>query len=116
MKTDRRKENLFARLAQHNARAVRGDTDASGGSPPEDTTLFLDRPEEAMARPSSPKMKTEPPKGKRGDPDYCQANAYVPKNLRRAVERALCDIEGLDYSSLVADLLREWLKSRGVSE
>lgn len=54
--------------------------------------------------------------GKRNHPDYCQANAYLPKSVRKAVERALLDIEGKDYSDLVEELLRKWLKSRGVSE
>ena len=58
----------------------------------------------------------EPAKGKRGDPGYCQANAYVPKTVRKAVDKALIDIDDMDYSSLVTELLRKWLKSRGVPE
>ena len=54
-------------------------------------------------------------KGKRENPDFVQANAYIPKKLRRAVEHALLDIEQ-DYSTLVEDLLRQWLKSRGISD
>jgi hypothetical protein len=30
--------------------------------------------------------------------------------------KTILDVEGLDYSTLVEDLLRKWLKSRGVSE
>ena len=56
-------------------------------------------------KPSAAKKKPEPVKGKRDNPDYCQANAYVPKTLRRAVDKALFDVEGLDYSTLVEDLL-----------
>ncbi len=62
------------------------------------------------------RKQPESPKGKRGNPAYCQANAYVPKTLRRAVEKALLDLEGVDYSTLITDLLRKWLKARGVSE
>lgn len=67
------------------------------------------------ARPRS-KKKADTTTGKRANPDYCQANAYVPKSLRRAVDKALIDIEGMDYSDLIADLLNKWLKSRRIAE
>ena len=70
----------------------------------------------AIPKPAASRKRAEPASGKRSNPDYCQANAYVPKSLRKAVDKALLDIDGLDYSSLVADLLRKWLKARGVSE
>jgi hypothetical protein len=114
--TDKKKENLFARLAsQQTARAVQEDAADGGVSVVEDTPLSpapADRPKTK----SVSKKPPEPAKGKRENPDYCQANSYISKTIRRAVEKELIDIEGLDYSTLVEDLLRKWLKSRGVSE
>lgn len=114
--TDKKKENLFASLArQQTARAAQEDAVAAVVAPAEDvppSPAPVDRPK---AKPASRKPP-EPTKGKRDNPDYCQANAYVPKSLRRAVEKAILDVEGLDYSTLVEELLRKWLKSRGVSE
>ena len=99
--SDGKKENLFVRLAEQNrARETREGQAAEPPSPAPD---------------SAPK-RGGPVLGKRNDPNYCQANAYVPKGLRRAVEKALLDIDGLDYSTLVADLLKGWLESRGVPE
>jgi hypothetical protein len=109
---DRKKENLFAKLAQQNA--IRDEAaDAGVATALEDTPspAPADRPK---TRPVS-KTPPEPAKGKRHNPDYCQANSYVPKSLRRAVEKAILDVEGLDYSTLVEDLLRKWLKSQSVS-
>ena len=121
-----KKENLFARLAQQTARAettppaeiavadprpvAAADAALPSPAPPPSAPAEPPRPKPAAAR-----RKAEPVTGKRTNPEYCQANAYLPKHLRREVERALLDIEGLDYSSLVEDLLRKWLKSRGIS-
>lgn len=77
-------------------------------SPPKASTSVAS----SRARPSK---KKEEPKGKRGREDYVQANAYVPKTVRRAVDKQLVDMDGWDYSTLVTDLLMKWLKSRGVS-
>jgi hypothetical protein len=113
--TDKKKENLFASLArQQTARAVQEDA-AAGVAPLDDTPPSPAPADRPKGKPFS-KKTPEPAKGKRDNPDYCQANAYVPKSLRRAVEKAILDIEGLDYSTLVSDLLRKWLKSRGVAE
>ena len=115
--SDNKKENLFAKLAgQAQARAVREDTTVAEETPAKDTPPSPALPPEAKpARRSAPKP-AEAVKGTREDPAYCQANAYVPKTLRRAVNKALLDIDGMDYSTLVTELLRKWLKSRGVSE
>ena len=111
--TDRKKENLFAKLAQQNA--VRDDAAAAVAAASDDSPPSPAPIERQRTKPSS-KKPPEPAKGKRDNPDYCQANAYVPKSLRRAVEKAILDVEDLDYSTLVEDLLRKWLKSRRVSE
>jgi hypothetical protein len=91
--------------------------EAAEPAPPSPAPVDASPPAEAAKpKPSARGKKTEPTPGKRHHPDYCQANAYVPRKLRRAVDRALLDIDGLDYSTLVEDLLRKWLKARGVSE
>ena len=113
--TDRKKEGMFAKLAAQQPKpepeATATDVEAvSHDTPP--SPAPADRPK---TKPAS-KKPPEPAKGKRNDPNYTQANAYVPKKLRLAVEKAILDVEGLDYSSLVEDLLRKWLKSHGVSE
>lgn len=48
--------------------------------------------------------------GRRKDPDYMQASAYVPKQLRRQVQHALLnDPDERDYSQLIEELLAKWL-------
>ncbi len=54
--------------------------------------------------------------GRRRDPDYMQASAYVPRQLRREVERALLNDPGeRDYSELIEELLQKWLTDQGMS-
>ncbi len=111
-----KKTDMFAKLVAQQAKPVEDAPVVAS-----DITVEEETPPPAPlppARPKAPavKAKAETPKGKRHHPDYCQANAYVPKTLRKAVDRALLDIDGLDYSMLVTDLLRKWVKSRGVSE
>jgi hypothetical protein len=112
---ENKKENLFAKLAAQNSRAVRDDGatgDATPANPPP--------PSPAPAAPTRTKAgggkKPEQVKGKRVHPDYCQANAYLPRALRREVDKALIDLDGQTYSGLVEDLLRKWLKSRGIHD
>jgi hypothetical protein len=113
--SESKKDNLFAKLASQQSRALVHEESAAPVTGPADTAPSP-APVEAKQKPSPAKKKPEPVKGKRDNPNYCQANAYVPKSLRRAVDKALFDVEGLDYSSLIEDLLKKWLKSRGVSE
>lgn len=48
--------------------------------------------------------------GRRKDPDYMQASAYVPRRLRRQVQHALLnDPSERDYSQLIEELLQKWL-------
>lgn len=114
--TDRKKEAMFAKLAQQHAKAIPEDAAVAVQTPVEDIPPSPALPDVVKPKPSTGRRQAEPPSGKRSNPDFCQANAYVPKSLRKAVDRALLDIDGLDYSSLVAELLRKWLKARGVSE
>jgi hypothetical protein len=109
-----KKTDMFAKLVAQQSKPVADESDSVGESADKDPSpapLPAARPKAAAG-----KIKAEAPKGKRDHPDYCQANAYVPKSLRKAVDKALLDIDGLDYSTLVTDLLRKWVKSRGVSE
>ncbi len=96
-----RRDNLFAKLAQQGAKT----------EPVERAPL----PSPAPIEPTPVKRAGRGEPGKRNDPRYCQANAYIPKDVRKEVDRALLDVDGLDYSSLVEQLLREWLESRSVS-
>lgn len=52
--------------------------------------------------------------GKRSNPDYEQASAYVRKKVRRRVTQALAVQEPrVDYSQLVEALLIRWLEEVG---
>jgi hypothetical protein len=52
--------------------------------------------------------------GKRSNPDYEQASAYVRKRVRRRVTQALVAQENrVDYSQLVEALLVRWLEEVG---
>jgi hypothetical protein len=87
-------------------------------SPPAETTPT---PSPALPRPASeprkqPTDKRKPgrPKGgKSSNPEFVQATAYVEETVLIAVKKALLDERGADFSSLVNDLLKKWVKSRG---
>lgn len=118
--SDDKKANLFAKLAAQN---VRPDQPASGSEPiaSDDSPPRNPSAQPPAAEVDKPKLppsrkKTEPVSGKRGNPDYCQANSYISKKVRKSVNRVLLDMDGLDYSTLVEDLLKKWLKSKGVAE
>lgn len=114
--SDRKKDLMFAKLAQQHARANPEPAVAAVESPAEEPSPSPAPPQAAEIKPQARRRKAEAVSGKRSNPEYCQANAYLPKSLRKAVDKALLDIDGLDYSTLVAELLRKWLKARGVSE
>ena len=118
--SDNKKENLFAKLAVLDSKTTHDAAEADRGGP---AVAAVPKSHHSPAPAETPKpkisdgkKKPEPITGKRANPDYCQANAYVPKSVRRAVDKALLDIDDLDYSTLITDLLRKWLKSRGVSD
>ena len=132
--SENKKENLFAKLAMQNAMSAQHDAppvDQQPAAPlpvapqpaapqpaspePAKEPLPSPAPPVGKSKPSFQKPKARPTVGRRANPDYCQANAYVLKSVRRDVERALLDMDGLDYSELVEDLLTRWLKSRRVS-
>lgn len=68
------------------------------------------------AQAAAPPANTGRGVGRRSDPNYMQASAYVPRQLRRQVERALLnDPSERDYSELIEELLRKWLTDQGMS-
>jgi len=71
---------------------------------------------EPVAPPSpAPLVLAAPPKGRGGkssDPEFKQCSVYLPKKLRKQINRALEDEDkGRDFSGLVKDLLEQWLVS-----
>jgi hypothetical protein len=111
---DKKKENLFAKLAVQQSRAA--EAALAVESPVEESPPSPAPPPRVTQTSKPPAEKKPQTVGRRSDPDYCQFNTYIPKTLRRAVERALLDHEGMDNSSLVESLLRKWLKSQGLAE
>ncbi len=74
--------------------------------------LKTDVPAQAVDQPAN----TGRGVGRRRDPDYMQASAYVPRLLRRQVERALLNDPGeRDYSELIEELLQKWLRDQEMS-
>ena len=52
--------------------------------------------------------------GRRSDPGYKQANAYIPRELHLEVKLELMkEGKGRQYSELVEQLLQDWVASRG---
>jgi hypothetical protein len=56
-----------------------------------------------------PAPKTVKLKGKRSNPDYTGAFAYIPANLHEEVKIKLLRRKDLDFSGLVEELLTKWL-------
>jgi hypothetical protein len=51
-------------------------------------------------------------KGKRSNPDYTGAFAYIPANLHEEVKIKLLRKKDLDFSGLVEQLLAKWLSDQ----
>lgn len=79
---------------------------------------------EAPARRSRGPKRSRPPAvpepaadrrlGRRGNPDYRQANAYIPKSLHLRIKRGLLEEGDREFSSLVEELLEKWAAEKGV--
>ncbi|ETX03512.1 MAG: hypothetical protein ETSY1_47005 (plasmid) [Candidatus Entotheonella factor] len=52
------------------------------------------------------------PAGKRTNPDYAQVTAYIPKSLHEDVKIALIKEGGKEFSTLVEELLAEWMQDK----
>jgi hypothetical protein len=66
----------------------------------------LSRKEKASAASS---VKSSRVKGRRSDPNYTGAFAYIPAKLHDDVKIKLFSRKDLDFSALVEDLLAKWL-------
>jgi hypothetical protein len=51
-------------------------------------------------------------RGKRSNADYTQVGAYIPKTLKKQVDRLLVDEDETDFSDLVTQLLQVWVSSK----
>ena len=69
------------------------------------------QPTEDMNFPKSLESRRGRPPGKRSHPDYEQITAYIRKDTHCAVKIALLKNGRKEFSELVEDLLRHWLKS-----
>jgi hypothetical protein len=67
---------------------------------------------EMPARSVERRKPGRPKGGKSSNPDFVQTTAYVEKVVHTAVQKELLDMKPTDYSDLVNDLLKKWLKSR----
>ena len=67
---------------------------------------------EPAGEPAVPEPAPDRRIGRRGDPNYRQANAYIPKALHLRVKRALLDEGDREFSSLVEELLETWLAGK----
>jgi hypothetical protein len=62
---------------------------------------------------SAEKRRVGRPKGgKSSNPEFVQATAYIEETVLIAVKKALLDDRDTDFSSLVNELLKRWVKSR----
>lgn len=77
-------------------------------TPPESNSLIANT--EAKVENTLPK-RGRPAKGKRSDPDYVTALAYVRKDTYDEVRNRLF-LQRREYSDLVQELLAAWLKSK----
>src|SRR5947209_1826768 len=72
-------------------------------------------PEPVPQPPKQPAERRKPgrPKvGKSSNPEFVQVTAYVEDAVHIAVKKALLDVKDMDFSDLVNDLLKKWVKSR----
>ncbi len=87
--------------------------------------LFKEARQEQSPTPKVAKQKRQPKKeilvqpspsarvkGRRSDPNYIGAFAYVPARLHEDVRKRLFGRKDLDFSGLVEQLLSEWIKEQ----
>jgi hypothetical protein len=87
------------------------------GAPPAAETAnpspALPPPAPEAPKKSPEKRKPGRPKvGKSSNPEFVQVTAYVEDAVHIAVKKALLDLKETDFSDLVNDLLKKWVKSR----
>jgi hypothetical protein len=77
-------------------------------------------PEQVAQVPPAPLVATtaklinmEPPRGKKGHPDYNQVTIYLKKHTQNRAKIAMLQAqEERDFSELVEDLLTDWLATK----
>ena len=98
------KNNAFRRIFE-----AAGQTESDTPPQPEATSEPNSEPEPEP----EPKQRGRP-RGKKSDPEYVSAIAYIKKKTHLQVKRLLLDKEELgdkqDFSSLVQDLLDFWVE------
>lgn len=67
---------------------------------------------QAVVSPTEGKRRPGRPTGKRTDPNYAQVTAYIPKSLHEEVKIALIKEGGKEFSTLVEELLFEWMRNK----
>ena len=98
------KNNAFRRIFE-----AAGKAESDTPPQPEATPESVSEPEPEL----EPKQRGRP-RGKKSDPEYVSAIAYIRKKTHLQVKRLLLDKEELgdkqDFSELVQDLLDFWVK------
>ena len=61
---------------------------------------------------SARKKRAGRPNGKRTNPNYGQVTAYIPKTLHEEVKIALIKEGRKEFSTLVEELLSEWMQNK----
>jgi hypothetical protein len=61
---------------------------------------------------SEGKEKRGRPTGKRTNPNYAQVTSYIPRSLYDEVKISLIKEGGKEFSTLVEELLYEWMQNR----
>lgn len=67
---------------------------------------------ETMRKAVERRKPGRPKGGKSSNPEFVQTTAYVEESVHVAVKKALIDLKDTDYSSLVNELLKKWVKTR----
>ncbi len=80
--------------------------------PPPPSPALLPPSSESKKQPAEKRKPGRPKVGKSSNPEYVQVTAYVEDAVHIAVKKALLDLKETDFSDLVNDLLRKWVKSR----
>ena len=98
------KNNAFRRIFE-----AAGQTESETPPQPESSSESVNEPE-----PEPEAKQRGRPRGKKSDPEYVSAIAYIRKKTHLQVKRLLLDKEELgdkqDFSELVQDLLDFWVE------
>ena len=62
--------------------------------------------------PAAKRKPGRPKSGKSSNPEFVQVTAYVEESVHLAVKKALVGVRDTDFSDLVNELLKKWVKSR----